>query len=282
MTELTTELQRGAELAGYASRPCWAAAAWGSSTWPRAAAQAPSGLEAARPSWPPISASVNASCASPSSPPRSTTERGSHLRRRRSGGAALYRHALRGGYEPRHLLAEEGRQSRAGARHRQRGRCKPRRRACRGLVHRDVKPANVLLAEGHVYLADFGLTRSARKAPRKRSRTSPALSTTSPPNRSKATSQTPAPTSTPGMRALPLPHRRAPFAKRTRWSCSGPTSARIRRRCASAGRASRGNRPRHRRRLAKEPGERYATGRELAGAAARRSASAGWRRLGVG
>ena len=38
----------------------------------------------------------------------------------------------------------------------------------RGLIHRDVKPENVLLLEGHALVADFGIARAAWVRPGRR------------------------------------------------------------------------------------------------------------------
>ena len=114
------------------------------------------------------SASASASCAEPrlaavARPP----ERDPDLRGRRARRAAVPGDALRRGQRPQDAARARAARStpeRALRDPRARSRARSTRRTARGLVHRDVKPANVLLDEDeHAYLTDFGVTKQARR-----------------------------------------------------------------------------------------------------------------------
>jgi YVTN family beta-propeller protein len=141
----------------------------------------------------------------------------------------------------------------------------------RGLVHRDVKPANVLLSsDGHVYLADFGLTRSAGEgSPQEQPHLSGTLEYVAP---EQIDGESPEPAADIYALGGVLYHCLAgepPFAKDSQmallWAHFHEPAPSLYERHPELPQAID---PVIARALAKEPGERYQSGGELAAAAA--------------
>ena len=204
------------------SRSGWAAAAWASSTAPSTSTCAAARRSrSSRPTSPSPRASASASRARRGSPPRCSTRTSSpSTTPARSTGCSTSR-------------CSTSRASTSSAMLRRDGRLRPYRAidVCRqvaaaldaahamGLIHRDVKPANVLIEGRTAFLTDFGLTKRLDGTHTELTRAGDVVGTihyVAPEQIEGGAGQRPQRRLLARLPALPLPHRaRCPFSRDT-------------------------------------------------------------------